>query len=240
MSQYCANDPIQRIVNNRKVTLLDPQQRRVYKHRGGSNNIHDRPSNVQTVETKFLSINSPANNRATRITNSALTSGVVKSKGRENDDWISEFSSMKVRDPLEFSDTYKSLYKQYETRSQSGSSHINVGVGNLRNVRSMPYISRHLHENTTEKSRDDPKIADMAFEHEFELIDQEQQLEEIEENISKEQLEFQESAQNFVKVCEQSESNNSLKRSKFFQLMQKVSDGKASVKYTDNSNYVIE
>lgn len=236
MSQYCSGDPIQRIVDNRKISLLDPQQRRVYKHRSGNNSLQDRHTTTQSVEAKFLQHNISSNNAVNNnvrvsvpIKTGTTTSNGLGMQATRNDDWINEFSSMKVRDPLEFSDSYKSLYKQYEMGNHSRSQQT---IGHMNTIPITPRLTRITSNANSIQS-------EMAIQREFDILEKEQS-EEEKEVRQKEQLEFQESAQNFVNICEVSDSKEKLKQSKFFKLMQKVGNGTATVQETSPDNFKIE
>lgn len=222
MSEYCTGDPIQRIVNNRKISLFDPQQRRIYKHRG--NNLQDRHSASPGVEASFLHRNGVDSDRGLGLGEGLPVSQPAMVAGRE-EDWVSEFSSVSVRDPLEFSDTYKSLYRQYEMRSQPGTSILCKNEPLPRGPRPFNRVLKPPCRDIIEKE---------ALEREFQIVQ-----EETEDNQKAAELEFQESARQFVSVCEQSDSKEKLKKSKVFELMQRVGDGTATIQ-NQNDTYTIE
>ncbi|KAJ9569219.1 Hypothetical protein J6889_01573 [Nakaseomyces glabratus] len=231
MSQYCAADPIQRMVS-RKGPYLDTQQQRVYKHRSGTGHgTNIRQPTTGIVEANFLQNNSGMNAvHPTTLnvqTHNAHATGRTIAKSVDTNSWVNDFSSMKVQDPLEFADSYKNLYKQYEQKQ----FHNTVPAQCPRNLY-IPTVTRpQTTLNIVDHHEDKSSKVDQLIDDEFEKIE-----EEVKDQNQK--LAFQESAQSFIEICERSQMKEKLQRSKFFQVMQKVSDGEATIRQ-DGENYVI-
>ncbi|GAV52351.1 hypothetical protein ZYGR_0AG03420 [Zygosaccharomyces rouxii] len=135
-----------------------------------------------------------------------------------NASWLSQFNSMKIEDPLEFSQDYKKMYSSYE---RSTTPMVRLPMASYRPNYST--LSKNFTKQEVSTENQD------LFAAEFEALEKE--LEDVENKrpiLDQEQKEFQKIANEIVDSCSPSPSTK-LRNSKFMGLMKGVGEGSVTL-----------
>ncbi|CAR26372.1 ZYRO0B08184p [Zygosaccharomyces rouxii] len=135
-----------------------------------------------------------------------------------NGSWLSQFHSMKIEDPLEFSQDYKKMYSSYE---KSTAPMVRFPMTTYQPNYNM--ISRDVTKREVPGEKQD------AFAAEFNALEKE--LEDVEKKrpiFDQEQEEFQKLANEIVDSCSTSPSTK-LRSSKFMGLMKGIGEGSVTL-----------
>ena len=177
----------------------------------------------------------------------------------DSSDWVPQFSSMKIDDPLEFSSEYKRLYSNYESQQRLNSSRQHLPFKNcMIRKTSCTYPPQKTLRQQRQGYRDNPTDA-FQFDAEFQVLEREIQKERYEpitrrdeKWFDQDQSELQRIATDIVKCCTPPPSSASssstlsssveskLSESKFIQLMRNISSGDVTLKKNADGNSASE
>ncbi|CAI6517210.1 AEL_HP2_G0021250.mRNA.1.CDS.1 [Saccharomyces cerevisiae] len=91
----------------------------------------------------------------------------------DSSDWVPQFSSMKIDDPLEFSSEYKRLYSNYESQQRLNSSRQHLPFKNcMIRKTSCTYPPQKTLRQQRQGNRDNPTDA-FQFDAEFQVLERE-------------------------------------------------------------------
>ncbi|EJT41376.1 PEX21-like protein [Saccharomyces kudriavzevii IFO 1802] len=180
-----------------------------------------------------------------------------KNNYEESSNWVPQFSSMNINDPLEFTSEYKKLYFEFESQQRQNSSghHYPIASSIVRkttsNFQPRNTLRQHLQGNRN-NSTDEFKL-----DAEFQNLESEIQEMRYEPKIQEEkwqdqdQLELQRIATEIVECCATPPSSVSststlssidskLSESKFIQLMRGISSGDVTLRKEASGNSASE
>lgn len=142
-----------------------------------------------------------------------------------NSSWLSQFHSMRIEDPLEFSQDYKKMYSSYEKSSATTTTTtpmVRFPMASCRPTYGTTF-SRDL--NQQKQHQEISPDNQGAFTAEFEALEKElQEVENKQPMFDQEQKEFQQIANEIVTSCSPSPSKK-LWNSKFMGLMRGIGEG---------------
>ncbi|EDO19213.1 hypothetical protein Kpol_1050p71 [Vanderwaltozyma polyspora DSM 70294] len=250
MSSVCQSNPLQQFARKgEQATGRWRLNEGRVQNRGGES-IQNSVENEFLRNDESLSIrggNQPHNMFGRAPAQMGHSSGVV-----EKESWLNEFSKIAIKDPLEFSDRYKQLYSNYETRQTVTSMH-NQGYYqpmsnmNLHVQQNWSMMEGQINQsmNSQETAHIDQAHNDLDMYLEKEFNDIELELQELDEHSHsefasgvQEQQKFKEIATDIVDTCITNNKNSTmtskLAKSKFMGLMMQISDGEVTLKIDEH------
>ncbi|KAL2707633.1 Peroxisomal membrane protein PEX21 [Kluyveromyces marxianus] len=162
--------------------------------------------------------------------------------------WIDQFAKMQVRDRAAFSDEYKRMYSQYESRGVSrdplaqasrfanlnNSSNMNMNVSMAVPRPLAAATAQHLDEQLEDQLEDqlDEQLEAQFAEIERQEQQQQQQQQQQQLALDQDQLQLKEAAQSIYTTLSSNSTPNNAKfsNSKFLGLMRNISDGVVTIK----------
>lgn len=152
MSDSCHVNPLQQ---------LNGKQPSVFNTRIGRNNTAANGHPVQynganNIEQTFLNQNvgmkSHDDSFGQQVNSPALMNPIMSDNNViSNDNWVNQFATMQMKDPLEFSDAYKKYYEQYSRSSTVGNTVTNIvgnkSIPNNNTSMSQPILRPQLNRN---------------------------------------------------------------------------------------------
>lgn len=176
----------------------------------------------------------------------------------DSSNWVPQFSSMRIDDPLEFSSEYKRLYSNYESQQRQNSSRQHFPFPNcMVRKTSCAYPPQKTLRQQRQGNRDNSTNA-FKFDAEFQNLEKEIQevryeptINQDEKWLDQDQLELQRIATDIVKCCTPPPSStfptstlssveSKLSESKFLQLMRDISTGDVTLKKKADGNSASE
>ncbi|EJS43590.1 pex21p [Saccharomyces arboricola H-6] len=256
MSSACHISPIEQIIQKghriQKDSLI-PSKPTKLVHRELKTHYIEKGSHVETSFLHHAGGMGSVDNTALQHQHSPMTFS-RQNKNEESSNWIPQFSSMTVNDPLEFSSEYKKLYSNYESQpyQSSSSQHFPMVRKTISNFSQRNILRPHRQGN-----RSSPMEAfqfDTEFQHlenEIQEVRYEPLTQEDEKWLDQHQLELQRIATDIVKCCTPPPSSTSststassvdskLSESKFIQLMRGISSGDVTLKKEANGDSASE
>lgn len=228
----CQNNPLQNLSNKTNSLhglrpnhgILQNQQQSELKN---------------SLEQNFLSDSSTQGNKLITVVQPIK----LRSQRELNASWLDEFKSMKVDDPLEFSQTYKQMYSNYEVKQYLGNKHLSRPLYAHMNT---PSIHMTNQCNIIETKEMDDILRNEFNKIENELIDEEMLTDQV-SHMNSDQVEFQKAAKTICSTvsenCKSSEKIRSkFSNSSFIGLMRRISDGDVTLKNessdSENCEYI--
>lgn len=269
MPAVCQSNPLQQFAQKGDQARGRWQASGVAASKESHQQENQRPVQCSSLESTFL------NGNSTHVINQgSIGSGFSQLRGsrsdypltswpsgltnvtEESDSWLKQFSNIGIKDPLEFSDSYKRLYFQYEGSQQQPQEsqyqqYVNPCAATKNHFMSQPLLN-HRFENgfnayprqEIHKAQYNEKMElDSYFNTEFQDLENELNTTERfystrnsipEEYIFDEPAVFKDIASDIVKNCLDNDKKGlittKLANSKFMSLMRRISDGEVSIR----------
>ncbi|CCC67283.1 hypothetical protein NCAS_0A07250 [Naumovozyma castellii] len=233
-SSSCSTNPVGQFLSPKNNTLLSTHRPIVSRKTQVSD--HYNTNDASPHETTFMN----RNNQDYSVNRPHLLP--AQSQQGIAEDWASQFSSMQIKDPLEFSQEYKRLYSSYESsQPQRQVPPMSMNVAH----QPLPQPSMFVPSPLRQQRNGDGMDIDSYFDLQFQSVEKEL---EIENNanagtarndnvLDEEQLQLQKTARDIVESCSTPSSissnssvNAKFAESKFIGLMRKISDGVVTLK----------
>lgn len=228
MSASCQSNPLQQF-----VTKGDSAQGRGF----GFSSHQQRPAELPTrsVEYSFLHGQETAS-RGGNLFLGVQQPAPLSPTETSSKNWVNQFSSMKLEDPLSFDSDYKKNYANYESQQmQQTRQRISNMSPTLQRTMYYQPVNSYFRSSAVEVA----ETSDARFDEEFQSLEMELQNENLEAHnesvgFDSEQVEFQRIASEIVESCSRpshspSPVSSKLYSSKFMTLMRNVSEGSVTL-----------